>query len=220
MHLQNHWLKFPTLKTCPQRYIVAISYSNINSSTLLMTATNRLVHIKSPHKSRPLNGLNGLCPSYLNTPQQTSTSLISHSRISERMNSISRNPGWGKSECTYNKCRERCIVTGGCDDPGLGINTQDPSGDLDCLKGWFPWAFLATYINGLRVFLTKDLLVLAMAILCLAVDKPDRSKSEMQQVIVAGIVRSCCPVGHRKPTSTNEGLLDAFKQIRWTVDVS
>ncbi|GFY77674.1 hypothetical protein TNIN_147891 [Trichonephila inaurata madagascariensis] len=115
IHLQNHWFKFPTLKTCPQRYLVAISYSNINGSTLLITATNRLVHIKSPHKSRPLNALNGLCPSYLNTPQQTSTSLISHSRISERMNSISRNPGWGKRECTYNKCRERCIVTGGCD---------------------------------------------------------------------------------------------------------
>ncbi|GFS92575.1 hypothetical protein TNCV_1160341 [Trichonephila clavipes] len=32
--------------------------------------------------------------------------------------------------------------------------------ELDCLKGWFPEAFLATYINGLRVFLTKDFLVI------------------------------------------------------------
>ncbi|GFY37055.1 hypothetical protein TNIN_217301 [Trichonephila inaurata madagascariensis] len=47
-------------------------------------------------------------------------------------------------------------------------------GDLDCLKGWFPVSSLVTYINGLRVALTKDLLVLGMAIFCLAVGKRDR----------------------------------------------
>ncbi|GFX02179.1 hypothetical protein TNCV_1750631 [Trichonephila clavipes] len=35
-------------------------------------------------------------------------------------------------------------------------------GELDCLKSWFPVALLVTYINGLRVFLTKDLLVLEL----------------------------------------------------------
>ncbi|GFX14971.1 uncharacterized protein TNCV_4897391 [Trichonephila clavipes] len=41
-------------------------------------------------------------------------------------------------------------------------------------RSWFPVAFLATCINGLRVFLTEDLLVLGMAIRCLALGKPDR----------------------------------------------
>ncbi|GFY41890.1 hypothetical protein TNIN_290531 [Trichonephila inaurata madagascariensis] len=51
-------------------------------------------------------------------------------------------------------------------------------GELDCLKSWFPVVFLATCVNGLRVFLTKDLLVLGIAILNLALSKPDRDLSQ------------------------------------------